>query len=376
MATKRDFYEVLGVARDADDDAVKKAYRRLAMKYHPDRNPDSAEAEDKFKEAKEAYDVLSAAEKRAAYDQFGHAGVDASAGGGGFGGSGGFRDVFDEVFGDIFGQRGGGRERVYRGADLRYELELSLEDAVFGTTTKITVPRAIACEDCGGGGAAAGSTPAACDTCDGSGQVRVQQGFFSIQQTCGRCRGTGRIIKDPCRRCRGSGRVREQKTLSVKVPPGVDTGDRIRLNGEGESGERGGPSGDLYVEVAVKEHAIFQRDGTNLYCEVPISFSVATLGGELDVPTLSGRVSLKIPPETQTGKLFRLRGKGVKSVRGGAIGDLICRVTIETPVALNRKQKDLLRQFDESILGSGKTHAPKASSWLDSVKQFFEDIKP
>ena len=376
--SKRDYYEVLGVSRDADDAALKKAYRRLAMKFHPDRNPDNREAEESFKEAKEAYDVLSDSNKRAAYDQFGHAGVQQQGGPGGFGGAGGagFRDIFDEVFGDIFGgsRGGGGGQRVYRGADLRYELELSLEEAVFGTNSTIRIPTRVACDSCDGTGAAAGSAPSACPTCDGVGQVRVQQGFFSIQQTCPRCRGKGQVISNPCRKCSGAGAIREHKTLSVKVPAGVDVGDRIRLSGEGEAGERGGPPGDLYVEVTVVEHDIFKRDSIHLYCEVPISFGVATLGGELEIPTLGGRVNLKIPAETQTGRLFRLRGKGVKSVRGEGPGDLICKVSVETPVNLSNRQKDLLREFEGSIKNSKRTHDPKASSWLDSVKKFFEDI--
>jgi len=374
--SKRDYYEVLGAERSADQETLKKAYRRLAMKYHPDRNPDDVSAEDSFKEAKEAYDVLSDEQKRAAYDQFGHAGVQGLGdGGAGFGSAAGFRDIFDEVFGDVFGGRGGG-QRAYRGADMRYPLELSLEEAVFGTTTSIRVPTLVQCETCNGSGAMPGSSPATCETCDGQGQVRMQQGFFSIQQTCPQCRGSGRVITDPCRECGGQGRRRQEKTLSVKVPAGVDSGDRIRLSGEGESGQRGGPSGDLYVEISVREHPIFTRDGVHLYCEVPIGFNTAALGGDIDVPTLKERVKLKIPAETQTGKLFRLRGKGVKSVRGGATGDLICRVVTETPVNLGAKQKALLRQFEESMQQSGKTHSPKESSWVDSVKQFFEDLKP
>lgn len=372
---KRDYYEVLGVDRGADQEALKKAYRRLAMKYHPDRNPDDKDAENHFKEAKEAYDVLADPRKRAAYDQFGHAGVETQGGAGGFAGGAGFRDIFDEVFGDIFGGRGGG-ERAFRGADLRYQLDLSLEQAVFGTETSIDVPSLAECEACGGSGAKPGSSPAVCETCDGAGQVRMQQGFFSIQQTCPRCRGSGKVINDPCRECGGQGRKQQQKTLSVKVPAGVDTGDRIRLSGEGEAGQRGGPPGDLYVEIHVRDHPIFARDGVNLFCEVPISFATAALGGNLEVPTLDGRVTLKIPPETQTGKLFRLRGKGVKSVRGGATGDLLCRVVTETPVKLNSKQKALLREFEGSMQDSGKTHSPRETSWLDSVKQFFEDLKP
>jgi len=380
--SKRDYYEVLGVAKNASDAELKKAYRRAAQKHHPDRNPDNAEAEEKFKEAKEAYEVLNDAQKRAAYDQFGHAGVDPSMGGGGRGGFGGggasFSDVFGDVFGDIFGGGGGGGrgggQRVYRGADLRYNLELSLEDAVRGTTVKIRVPTYINCKTCSGTGAKKGTQPTTCTTCGGHGQVRMQQGFFSVQQTCPRCNGTGNIIGDPCGDCHGQGRVKEQKTLSVKVPAGVDSGDRIRLANEGEAGENGGPPGDLYVQIQVQEHPIFKRDDANLYCEVPISFVTAALGGELEVPTLDGRVVLKVPEGTQTGKLFRMRGKGVKPVRDNAVGDLMCRVLVETPVKLSAKQKELLRELDGSMKDS-KKHSPQAHSWLDGVKKFFDGVK-
>ncbi|WP_404365051.1 molecular chaperone DnaJ [Marinobacter sp.] len=373
---KRDYYEVLGVARDVDEKEIKRAYRKLAMKYHPDRNPDDADAENKFKEASEAYEVLTDAGKRSAYDQFGHAGVDGQAGGGGFGGGGGsFSDIFGDVFGDIFGG-GGGRGRTTRGADLRYTLELDLEEAVKGTTVKIRVPGHVECEACDGSGAEKGSRPESCGTCNGMGQVRMQQGFFTVQQACPSCRGAGKVIKNPCRICHGAGRVEEQKTLSVKVPPGVDTGDRIRLSGEGEMGVDGGPPGDLYVQIAVREHSIFTRDGRNLYCEVPISIVDAALGGELEVPTLDGRIKLRIPPETQTGKLFRLRNKGVSPVRGGPPGDLLCRVTVETPVNLTKRQKELLEEFQDTLSGSGSgNHGPKKSSWFEGVKSFFDEMK-
>ena len=375
--SKRDYYEVLGVDRNASEADLKKAYRRLAMKYHPDRNPDDKEAEAKFKEAKEAYEVLNDARKRAAYDQFGHAGVDPAMGGGpdmsGFGG-GGFGDIFGDIFSDIFGgaRRGGGGARVNRGADLRYALELSLEDAVAGTTVKIRIPTWVSCKTCGGSGAKPGTKTKTCPSCQGAGQVRMQQGFFSIQQTCPQCHGQGTVIETPCSDCHGQGKVQEQKTLSVKVPPGVDTGDRIRLAGEGEAGDHGGPPGDLYVEVHVKPHPIFQREDSHLYCEVPISITTAALGGELEVPTLSGKVKLKIPAGSQTGKMFRMRGKGVKPVRGGPQGDLICRIQVETPVNLTTRQKDLLRELDESLQGG--THNPQSHSWLDGVKRFFEGM--
>ena len=368
---KRDFYEVLGVDKGTDAAELKKAYRRVAMKFHPDRNPDDPKAEEKFKEANEAYEVLSDDQKRAAYDRFGHAGVEGQGGMGGGGGSN-FSDIFGDVFGDIFGGGGGGRRGgPARGSDLRYNLELKLEEAVKGTTTQIKVPTLVSCKTCSGSGAKAGSKPVTCTTCGGHGQVRMQQGFFSVQQTCPNCRGRGTIISDPCKSCHGQGRVEETKTLSVKVPAGVDTGDRIRLSGEGEAGEAGGPSGDLYVQVHVREHEIFKREGADLYCEVPIDFVDAALGGELEVPTLDGRVKLKVPPETQTGKLFKLRGKGVTPVRGGGIGDLLCRVVVETPVNLTSKQKEMLRDFQASMKG-GK-YSPKQSSWLDGVKKFFND---
>jgi molecular chaperone DnaJ len=370
--SKRDYYEVLGVSKRADESEIKKAYRRVAMKYHPDRNPDDPDAEEKFKEATEAYDVLLDEEKRAAYDRFGHAGVDPSMGGGG---GGSFSDIFGDVFGDIFGG-GRGRAGPQRGSDLRYTLDISLEDAVRGATVEIRVPSLSTCDACHGSGARKGSAPTNCGTCGGAGQVRMQQGFFQVQQTCPSCRGRGKIVSDPCGSCRGQGRVEKTRTLSVKVPPGVDTGDRIRLSGEGEAGPEGGPAGDLFVQISVKQHPIFERDGKHLYCEVPITFADAALGGELEVPTLDGRVKLKIPPETQTGKLFRLRGKGVKPVRGGSVGDLLCRAVVETPVHLNKHQKELLKKLQESLGQGGRAQSPRQTSWFEGVKNFFEDMKP
>ena len=375
--SKRDYYDVLGVARDADAREIKKAYRRVAMKHHPDRNPGDKAAEEKFKEASEAYEVLSDQQKRGAYDQFGHDAVSGNAGAGGFGGGGAnFSDIFGDVFGDIFGGGGGGgRSRgPARGSDLRYNLDVDLEQAVKGTDVKIRIPTLVNCDNCGGSGAKKGSSPVTCTTCGGVGQVRMQQGFFSVQQTCPNCRGQGKMISDPCGTCRGQGRIEETKTLSVKVPPGVDTGDRIRLSGEGEAGPDGGPSGDLFVQINVREHKIFERDGKHLYCEVPISIVDAALGGELEVPTLDGRVKLKIPAETQTGKLFRMRGKGVTPVRGGATGDLLCRVTLETPVNLTKKQIELFKQLQESFEKEGN-QSPKKSSWFEGVKSFFDDMK-
>ncbi|MEM9100975.1 MAG: molecular chaperone DnaJ [Pseudomonadota bacterium] len=370
---KRDYYEALGVSKSASQDDIKKAYRKMAMKFHPDRNTDDPEkAEEQFKEVKEAYEVLSNSEKRAMYDQYGHAGVDPSMGGGAHGAGGAsFSDIFGDVFGDIFGgSRGGGRSQ--RGADLRYNMELTLEEAVRGVSKKINIPKYDQCNTCNGTGAKKGTSPVTCTTCGGSGQVRIQQGFFSIQQTCPQCRGQGKIIKDPCEDCHGTGRVKTEKVLSVKIPPGVDTGDRIRLSGEGEAGGPGTQPGDLYVQVVVRDHEIFTRDGDNLFCEVPIGFTTAALGGELEVPTLEGRVNLKVPQETQSGKIFRLRGKGVAPMRGGAAGDLLCRVVVETPVNLSQKQKNILKDFENSLSEKPDKHNPRVKSWFDGVKSFFE----
>jgi molecular chaperone DnaJ len=371
---KRDYYTVLELARTATEAEIKKAYRRLAMKFHPDRNPDDKDAEERFKEAKEAYEVLTDAQKRAAYDQFGHAGVDAARGAG-FSAAEAFGDIFGEVFGDIFGGGRRSRTQVFRGADLRYGLELELRQAVFGDNVEIDFQTLGECSTCAGSGAAKGSTPVTCDTCGGQGQVRLNQGFFSINQACPRCKGRGQIIQSPCDTCHGQGRVRRTKSLNVKIPAGVDNGDRIRLAGEGEAGRNGGPAGDLYVEIHVREHEIFERDGSHLSCEVPVSFATLVLGGELEVPTLDSHVTLKIPPETQSGRVFRLREKGVRPVRGGPTGDLFCRVTVETPIKLSAEQKEALRKFDESLRKDRKQHSPRQQSWLDGVKQFFENIR-
>jgi len=369
---KRDYYEVLGVQRNVDKADLKKAYRKLAMKYHPDRNPDDADAQDNFKEAQEAYNVLKDEQKRSTYDQYGHAATGPGARGpAGFDGDVG--DVFGDIFGDIFGGRGGraGARQQQRGSDLRFAMELGLEEAVSGITREIRIPTLGACKTCNGSGAKDGEKTS-CTTCGGVGQVRMQQGIFSVQQTCPSCKGMGQVIKNPCSNCRGQGRVRETKTLSVKIPAGVDTGDRIRLAGEGEAGLAGSPAGDLYVEVRVKSHRLFERDGDDLYCEVPIQFSTAAVGGELEIPTLNGQVKLKIPSETQTGKIFRLRGKGVKSVRSHRQGDLMCKVVIETPIRLSKDQKALLKQFQDSFKSSKTDHNPKSSSWLSGVKEFFD----
>ena len=371
---KRDFYDILGVNRDATDEEIKKAYRKLAMKYHPDRNPDNAKAEEHFKEAKEAYEILSDAQKRSAYDQYGHAGVDPQAGMGGFGGgAGGFSDAFGGIFDEIFGAagRGGGRSNVYRGADLRYNLEITLEQAAFGTETKIRIPTMEVCEVCKGSGAKSGTHAKTCPTCQGSGQVRLQQGFFSIQQTCPKCHGTGRFIAEPCGSCQGAGRVKQHKTLAVKIPAGVDEGDRIRLSGEGEHGVNGGPSGDLYVQIHLKEHTVFKREQNDLHCEMPISFTTAALGGEIEIPTLDGVAQIKIPAETQSGKIFRLRGKGINGVRSHAHGDLLCHVVVETPVNLTDRQKELLRELEETSSSDSARHNPRAKSWMDRVREFF-----
>jgi molecular chaperone DnaJ len=367
---KRDYYEVLGVNRDSSDEEIKKSYRKLAMKHHPDRNPDSKEAEEKFKEAKEAYEILTTPEKRRAYDAYGHAGVSQQMGGPEGAGFGGFAEAFGDIFSDIFGAQGRGRASVFRGADLRYNLEISLEQAARGTETKIRIPTMDTCETCKGSGAKPGTQPKTCETCHGSGTVRLSQGFFSIQQTCPTCHGTGKMVTDPCATCRGAGRIKRHKTLAVKIPAGVDEGDRIRLSGEGESGVNGGPPGDLYVVIHLKEHSVFQRDGDDLHCEMPISFTQAALGGEIEIPTLDGTARIKVPPETQSGQTFRLRGKGIKGVRSSYPGDLLCEVVVETPVRLNDRQKELLRELEE-INKKDPRHNPRAKTFMDKVKEFF-----
>ena len=370
---KRDYYEILGVSKTSSNDEIKKSYRRLAMKHHPDRNTDDSDAESKFKEAKEAYEVLSDSDKRAAYNQFGHDGVRGGPAGGGFSAEG-FGDIFGDVFGDIFGGGRRGRSQVFRGADLGYELRLDLEQAVSGDSVTIDVPTQVNCSECGGSGAKKGTDPVSCSTCGGTGQVRMQQGFFSIQQSCPACKGAGTVITNPCSNCHGRGRTSKTKKLSVRVPQGVENGDRIRLSGEGEAGRNGGPPGDLYVEVRVNPHKIFHREGADLSCEVPISFATAALGGEVELPTLDGNVALKIPVGTQSGKNFRLRGKGVTTVRDRRQGDLFARVSIETPVNLTTEQVAILRSFDDSVNAGGDTHSPRARGWLDTVKRFFERV--
>ena len=377
---KKDYYEVLGLKKGASENDIKRAYKRLASKHHPDKNQGSKEAEEKFKEINEAYEVLGDDQKRAAYDQYGHAAFEQGGGAGGFGGGFGgadFGDMFGDIFGDIFGGGGGGRgrQRVVRGEDLRYDLEITLEEAVKGITKDIQINTLVHCDSCGGSGAEKGSKVETCPHCHGSGRIRRQQGFFVSESICPTCHGSGKKIEKPCRSCHGEGRVHKKENLSVKIPAGVDTGNQLRLAGKGAAGENGAPAGDLYVVIHVREHNIFERDGNNLYCEVPISFATAALGGEIEVPTLDGRVKLKIPAETQTGKLFRMRGKGVSSTRSGYAGDLICRIVVETPVNLTSEQKELLQKLEESLQGKDLSkHAPKSSGFLDGVKKFFDNL--
>ncbi|MBF6629594.1 MAG: molecular chaperone DnaJ [Comamonas sp.] len=376
--SKRDFYEVLGVTKTASDDEIKKAYRKLAMKYHPDRNQGdkSKEAEEKFKEVKEAYEMLSDSQKRAAYDQYGHAGVDPNMRGGMGGGDmgGGFAEAFGDIFGDMFGgQRGGqrGGRQVYRGSDLSYSMEVTLEEAAKGKDAQIRIPSWDNCDTCHGSGAKPGTSPKTCGTCGGQGSVQMRQGFFSVQQTCPHCRGTGKIIPEPCTTCSGQGKIKRQKTLEVKIPAGIDDGMRIRSTGNGEPGTNGGPPGDLYIEIRVKDHDIFEREGDDLHCQVPVSFITAALGGEIEVPTLQGKAAIDIPEGTQAGKQFRLRGKGIKGVRSSYPGDLYCHIVVETPVKLTEYQRKLLRELEESLKKGGSKHSPTGEGWTDKLKRFF-----
>ena len=374
---KRDFYEVLGVPKNASDDEIKKAYRKLAMKYHPDRNQGDAAkgAEEKFKEAKEAYEMLSDPQKKAAYDQYGHAGVDPNMRGGPGGPDGftGFGEAFGDIFGDIFGgargQRGG--RQVYRGADLSYAMEISLEEAATGKEAQIKIPAWDDCDTCKGTGAKPGTSVKTCTTCHGHGQVQMRQGFFSVQQTCPHCHGSGKIIPEPCTTCHGQGKIKRQKTLEIKIPAGIDDGQRIRSGGNGEPGQNGGPSGDLYIEIRLRKHDIFEREGDDLHCQVPVSMTTAALGGEIDVPTLQGKATIDLPEGTQSGKTFRLRGKGVKGVRSSYPGDLYCHVAVETPVKLTEHQRKLLKELDESFKKGGHKHSPNDMGWFEKAKSFF-----
>ena len=375
---KRDFYEILGVPKNASDEEIKKSYRKLAMKFHPDRNQGDAskEAEGKFKEAKEAYEMLSDPQKRAAYDQHGHAGVDPNmrSGPGGGEGFGGFAEAFGDIFGDMFGQqraRAGGGRQVFRGGDLSYAMELTLEEAANGKDAQIRIPTQDNCEVCAGSGAKPGTQIKPCGTCGGAGVVQMRQGFFSVQQPCPTCRGVGKIIPDPCTACSGQGKIKRQKTLEVKIPAGIDAGMRIRSAGNGEAGTNGGPAGDLYIEIRLKKHDIFERDGDDLHCTVPVGMVTAALGGEIDVPTLQGKAAIDLPEGTQTGKQFRLRGKGIKGVRSSYPGDLYCHITVETPVKLNEAQRKLLRELEDSFKKGGSKHPPSGDSWKDKLKGFF-----
>ena len=380
--SNQDFYETLGVSRSAGADEIKKAYRRLAMKYHPDRNPGDAAAEEKFKEVQKAYDVLSDPQKKAAYDQFGHSAFEAGGGQGGFGGfGGGFGGAqgfdFSDIFSQMFGGGGGGRQPSYQGEDLQYGIEISLEEAAAGLKKQITVPTYEDCDVCHGSGAKPGTSATTCRTCGGSGTIHVRQAIFQIQQTCPACHGSGKEIKDPCPKCRGEGRVKATKTVEVSVPAGIDDGQRIRLTGEGEPGTHGAPPGDLYIHVSVRPHEIFQRDPenpTDLHCELPISFTVAALGGEVEAPTLTGKVKLNIPAGTQSGKRMRVKGKGVKSVRGSHTGDLYCHIAVQTPVNLTERQKELLREFETVSTGVVRSE-PKEKGLWDKVKEEWNEVK-
>ena len=377
---KKDFYEILGVPRNAGDDDIKKAYRKLAMKYHPDRNQGDAAkaAEEKFKEVKEAYEVLSDSGKRGAYDQYGHAGVDPNMRGPGAGGAegfGGFAEAFGDIFGDVFGGNrrggGGGGRQVFRGNYISYAMEVSLDEAAAGKDAQIRIPSWDDCRTCSGAGAKPGTKVVTCTTCHGNGVVQMRQGFFSVQQTCPQCRGTGKLIPEPCVACHGVGKLKAHKTLEVKIPAGIDNGMRIRSSGNGEPGTNGGPAGDLYIEIRVKKHDIFERDGDDLHCVVPISFPRAALGGEIEVPTLNGKAAIDIPEGTQAGKQFRLRGKGIKGIRSSYPGDLYCHIAVETPVKLTEHQRKLLKDFDDSLKKGGAKHTPTEEGWTDKLKGFF-----
>ncbi len=379
---KRDFYEILGLPKNASDDDIKKAYRRLAGKHHPDRHQgdEAKKAEEKFKEAKQAYEMLSDPQKRAAYDQYGHAGVDpnlGARGGAGAEGFGGFAEAFGDIFGDIFGgaaggQRRGGGQQVYRGSDLSYAMEITLEEAAHGKETQIRVPSWETCDTCKGSGAKPGTSAKTCSTCNGAGTVHMRQGFFSIQQTCPHCRGSGKIIPEPCITCSGAGKIKKQKTLEVKIPPGINEGMRIRSAGNGEPGTNGGPAGDLYIEIRVKQHEIFERDGDDLHCTVPVGLTTAALGGTIEVPALGSKAEIELPEGTQHGKTFRLRGKGIKGLRSSYPGDLYCHVSVETPVKLNDHQRQLLKELDDSFRSSGDRHSPHTKTWTDRVKDIFK----
>ena len=372
---KRDYYEVLGVPKNASDEEIKKAYRKQAMKHHPDRNQGDAAkvAEEKFKECKEAYEMLADPQKRAAYDQHGHAGVDPNMRGGGEGHAG-FAEAFGDIFGDMFGQqrgRSGGGRQVFRGNDLSYAMEVTLEEAARGKDAQIRIPSWDTCDLCHGSGAKPGTQVKTCGTCHGQGTVQIRQGFFSVQQTCPTCRGTGKVIPEPCTACSGQGKIKRQKTLEIKIPAGIDGGMRIRSANNGEPGTNGGPTGDLYIEIRLKKHDIFEREGDDVHCSVPVSFAAAAMGGEIEVPTLSGKAAIDIPEGTQTGKQFRLRGKGIKGVRASYPGDLYCHIVIETPVKLSEHQRKLLREFDESLKKGGGKHSPSGDTWTDRLKGFF-----
>jgi len=378
---KRDYYETLGVPKNASEDDIKKAYRKLAMKHHPDRNQgdDARKSEDKFKEAKEAYEMLSDSQKRAAYDQYGHAGVDPNMGRGGAGGEGmgGFAEAFGDIFGDIFGgaggqRRGPGGQQVFRGSDLSYAMEITLEEAAAGKETQIRIPAYESCETCKGSGAKPGTQPKTCSTCNGAGTVHMRQGFFSIQQTCPHCHGTGKIIPEPCLTCHGQGKVKKNKTLEVKIPGGINEGMRIRSSGNGEPGTNGGPAGDLYIEIRIKQHEIFERDGDDLHCTVPVGLTTAALGGGIEVPTLGGKAEIELPEGTQHGKTFRLRGKGIKGVRSSYPGDLYCHVAVETPIKLTEHQRKLMKELDDAFRKAGDRHSPNTKTWSDRVKDLFK----